>query len=354
MSSSSSEARAYFAGSSTSPLEPGIIKRRGVLPDDVSIKIHYCGICHSDLHMVRNEWGMAAYPLVPGHEIVGIVDAVGADVTKFKVGQRVGVGCLVDSCKTCDHCTHDREPYCVDKTLTYASPDKIGNLGMTHGGYSERIVVSERFVLSIPDNLDFAAAAPLLCAASTVYNPLHLANIGPGKAVGVLGVGGLGHLALQIAHALGAHVVALTRSASKKEELLSLGADQVLITSDSEALQAAHDSLDFVIDTVSDVHDINAILGLLKYNGTLNIVGASPTPLSLPTFPLLFKKLNVTGSVVCGQQLTQEMLEFCGKHNITAKIELTPLSKVNEAYDRLAKGDVRYRFVLDIKGAYSN
>lgn len=349
---STTESRAYIVPSATSPLEPGVIQRRGVLADDVSIKIHYCGICHSDLHMARNEFGMSQYPVVPGHEIVGVVDAVGSAVTKFKVGQRVGVGCYVASCKSCDRCKGDEVSYCKEGTLTYNAADKIGNLGTTKGGYSERIVVSEDYVLSIPDNLDFVGSAPLLCAGITVYNPLMTAKIGPGKSVGVLGVGGLGHMGIQLAHALGARVVALTRVASKRDELLKLGADDVLITSDTEALQSASDSLDLIIDTVSAPHDVSFVWNILRYAGTYHLVGASPAPVSVPPFPVLFKKLIVTASIIGGLKQTQEMLDFCGKHDIIAQTELTPLAKVNEAYERLEKGDVRYRFVLDIIGAY--
>lgn len=304
--------------------------------------------------MAHNEWGMARYPLVPGHEIVGIVDAVGSHVTKFKVGQRAAIGCIVDTCDSCKFCSSDLEPHCKESTWTYAGVDKVGNLGHTHGGYSERIVVSERYVLALPDNLDMAAAAPLLCAGITVWTPLVNAKIGPGKSVGVLGVGGLGHMALQLARALGAHVVALTRTASKKDQLLALGAHDVLVTSDAEALKLAADSLDLVIDTVSAEHDVNSILALLKFEGIYNVVGGSPSPLSISPFLLLFKKLNITGTSTGGIQSTQELLDFCGKHNITAKIELIALDRINEAFDRLENGDVRYRFVLDIKSAFGN
>lgn len=280
MASSPVDTRAYLVSSPTSAVEPGIIKRRAVQPDDVSITIHYCGICHSDLHMAHNDWGMASYPIALGHEIVGIVDAVGSEVTQFKVGQRAAVGCIVDSCDSCHFCSSDLEPHCKEATWTYAGVDKVGNLGITHGGYSERIVISERYVLHLPDNLDMAAAAPLLCAGITVWTPLQNAKIGPGKSVGVLGVGGLGHMALQLARALGAHVVALTRVAAKKDELLALGAHQVLVTSDADALKAAVDTLDLVIDTVSAEHEVNSIIALLKFGGirfsTLHLPLPSP------------------------------------------------------------------------------
>ena len=348
------DTRAYCAVSATADLEAGTIKRRALQPSDVSVKIHYCGICHTDLAMCRNEWGMASYPLVPGHEIVGVVDAIGSEVTKFKVGQRVGVGCIVDTCTTCDRCTDDNESHCAQFTMTYGYEDRIGKLGITQGGYSERIIVRERYVLSIPDNLDFAAAAPLLCAGITVYTPLVEAGITAGKSVGVLGVGGLGHMALKLGRALGAHVVAFTSRPEKRDELLKLGANEVIVTSDEAAVAAAKGTLDLVIDTVSGDHNIIPIINTLKFKGTFHTVGAPATPLAFASFPLLQGKLKITGSAVGSIRSTQEMLDLCGKENITSTIELIPLAKVNEAFNRLEKADVRYRFVLDIVGHYGN
>ena len=348
------DTRAFLAPSATADLEAGIIKRRAVQPRDVSIKIHYCGICHSDLHMAHNEWGMSTYPLVPGHEIVGIVDAIGSEVTKFKVGDRVGVGCIADTCKTCDRCTNDYESHCAQFSMTYGYEDRVGKLGITQGGYSERIVTQECYVLSVPDNLDFAAAAPLLCAGITVYTPLVEAGAGPGKRVGVLGVGGLGHMALKLGKALGAHIVAFTSKAEKKDELISLGADEVIVTSDAAAVEAAKGTLDLVIDTVSADHNIIPIINTLKFKGIYHTVGAPATPLAFASFPLLMNKITITGSAIGSIRSTQEMLDLCGKHNITSTVEVVPLKKVNEAYHRLEKGDVRYRFVLDIIGEYGN
>ena len=348
------DARAYYATSATSKIEAGVIKRRAVQPFDVSIKIHYCGICHSDLHMARNEWGMSKYPLVPGHEIVGVVEAVGPEVTKFKIGQRVGVGCIVDTCNTCDRCEGGHESHCANFTMTYGSEDRVGKLGHTQGGYSERYVIHERYVLNIPENLDFAAAAPLLCAGITVYTPLVEAGITAGKSVGVLGVGGLGHMAVKLGHALGARVVAFTGKPEKREELLSLGADQVIVTSDAAAVEAAKGTLDLVIDTVSGDHNIIPIINTLKFQGVYHTVGAPATPLAFASFPLLMNKLTITGSAVGNIARTQQMLDLCGEKNIVSTIEKLPLAKVNEAYERLDKGDVRYRFVLDIIGEYGN
>ena len=344
------KAKAYSVASPTAEFEPTVIERRAVRDDDVSIKIHYCGICHSDLHMARNEWHQTSYPLVPGHEIVGVVDSVGSKVTKFKVGDRVGVGCFVSTCLSCDRCEKGRDSYCNKMVSTYSVDDTVGGLGKTHGGYSESIVVQEPFVLSVPDNLDFAAAAPLLCAGITVYSPLVDAQTGPGKKIGIYGIGGLGHVAIKIARAMGAHVVAITGKESKRAELLELGAHEVLISNSetTEDLKAAHDTLDAVLDTVSAGHPIMDLVNLLKFEGRYHVLGGAPTPLSFSSFPLLKKRIFITGSLIGGIKETQDMLELCGKHNIVANIEKLPISKVNEAYVRLEKADVRYRFVLDI------
>lgn len=295
--------------------------------------------------------------MVPGHEIAGIVEEVGSEVTKHKVGDRVGVGCIVDTCKTCERCTNDLEPYCSKFSMTYNYKDRISpelnENGVTYGGYSERIVVNERYALSIPDNLSLQEAAPLLCAGITVYAPLVDAQTGPGKRVGIVGIGGLGHVALKIARALGAHVVGITRSIAKKEEILSLGAHEVIVMEDEEALKAASESLDTIVDTVSADHPIEPLLGLLKFEGRYQLVGAPSVPLKVPSFPFLRKRLHLTGTLIGSARQTQEMLDLCGKHNIGATIETLPLSEVNTALERLEKGDVRYRFVLDIKGTFT-
>ena len=348
------DTRAYYATSATSAIEAGSIQRRAVQPHDVSIKIHYCGICHTDLHMARNEFGMSKYPLVPGHEIVGVVDAVGSEVTKFKVGDRVGVGCIAETCGTCDRCTSHYENHCQKFSMTYGSEDRIGNLGITQGGYSERIITQDKYVLSIPDNLDFAAAAPLLCAGITVYTPLIEGGAGPGKRVGVLGVGGLGHMVLKLGKALGAQLVAFTSKAEKKDELLALGADEVIVTSDAAAVAAAQGTIDIIIDTVSGDHNIIPIMNTLKFRGIYSTVGAAPLPLAFASFPLLMNKITITGSAIGSIQSTQDMLDLCGKHNITSTVEVVPLKNVNEAFHRLEKGDVRFRFVLDVIGEYGN
>jgi uncharacterized zinc-type alcohol dehydrogenase-like protein len=307
------------------------------------------------IFQMQNEWHNSHYEgpgLCPGHEIVGVVDTVGSAVTKFKVGQTVGVGCIVDTCKVCDNCTHGLEPHCVQgMTMTYDDQDKISG-GFTYGGYSERIVVQERYVLSIPDGLDLAEAAPLLCAGITVYTPLSDAKIGPGKKVGVVGIGGLGHMALKLARALGAHVVAFTSKASKKDELITLGAHEAIVSSDEAELKRVANSLDLIIDTVSAGHDIVPFLNALVFKGTYCVVGAPPSGFNIPAMPLLFKRINFTGSAIGGIELTQEMLNLCGEKKFGATIELAPLKEVNTVLARLEAGDVRYRFVLDVKGAY--
>lgn len=359
--SSATTARCYCATSATDPLTPWVVPRRPIQPLDVSIQIHYCGICHSDLHHIRSEWKKTNYPIVPGHEIVGVVEAVGSEVTKFKIGDRVGVGCMVNSCRSCDSCKQGDEQYCSKSTMTYGVPDTIGNLPesagaspVTYGGYSERVLVQEPYVLSIPDNLDFAAAAPLLCAGITVWTPIVEASAGPGKKIGVLGVGGLGHMAIKIAHAFGAHVVAFTSKAEKRDELIDLGASQVIVTSDEESLASVANSLDILIDTVSADHPLMPMLNTLKFGATYHLLGASPTNLSFNAFAFLRKRIHLTGSLIGGIQKTQDMLDFCGKHNITAIIELLPFNQINEAIARLEKGDVRYRFVLDIQSEYKS
>ncbi|KAJ3319113.1 hypothetical protein HDV06_006672 [Boothiomyces sp. JEL0866] len=325
------------------------IPRRSVGPKDVKIKVKYCGMCHSDLHHCRGEWGQCGLPSVPGHEIVGTVEQVGSEVTKFKVGQIAAVGCFVNSCGTCDECKRGDVQYCANgRTDTYGSPQSDGT-SHTHGGYSESIVVTEGFVLHVPQNLDLAAAAPLLCAGITLWSPIKHYGLKAGDNVAVLGLGGLGHMGVKLAKALGCHVTVLSRSPSKNDEAYKLGAEKVLITTDSEAFKAANRTFDYILDTVSAKHDLGAYLGLLKTDGTLVIVGGVPEPLELRTFSLIGRRLKIGGSLVGSVKETQEMLDFCGEHNITADIELVPASYANKAWERMLKSDVKFRFVLDIE-----
>jgi alcohol dehydrogenase (NADP+) len=340
-------AKAYSAASATSLLASDTIERRDLTETDVQIEILFCGICHSDLHSVRDEWGGAVYPIVPGHEIVGRIAQVGSAVTQFKPGDLAGVGCMVDSDGTCPQCKAGLEQFCPNMIQTYNSPDK--HLGsVTYGGYSDSIVVDQRFVLRVPPNLDLAGVAPLLCAGITTYSPLHHWGITKGKKVGVVGLGGLGHMGVKIAHALGAHVVVFTTSPSKKEDALRLGADEVVASRNIDEMQQHAGSFDFILDTVSAEHDIDAYLNLLRLDGNMTLVGASPTKLSVAAFSLIMGRRNLSGSLIGGIAETQEMLDFCGKHNITADVEVIPIQKVNEAYDRLVKSDVKYRFSIDM------
>jgi uncharacterized zinc-type alcohol dehydrogenase-like protein len=318
--------------------------------NDVRIEILYCGICHSDLHCVRNEWSEfmpTVYPIVPGHEIVGRVTEVGSGVKKFKPGDLAAVGCLVDSDRTCPQCRKGLENMCPNMILTYNSPDKhLG--GMTYGGYSESIVVDERFTLRVPSNLALAGAAPLLCAGITTYSPMRRQGVGKGKKVGVVGLGGLGHVAVKFAHALGAHVVVFTTSPNKKDDAIRLGADEVVVSRSADEMQKHAASFDFILDAVSADHDITAYLNLLAVHGNLTLVGAPPKPLSVPSFALIFGNRSLSGSGIGGLPETQEMLDFCGAHHITADVEVIPIQKVNEAYERLLKADVKYRFCIDM------
>jgi alcohol dehydrogenase (NADP+) len=339
---------AYAAQNATTPLAPFSFQRREVGKHDVQIEILYCGVCHSDLHTVRSEWDGTTYPCIPGHEIVGRVVNVGAKVNKFKKGDTVGVGCMVDSCLTCANCKDDLEQYCENGTIwTYNSPDKHTD-GITYGGYSENIVVDKAFVLKIPKNLDLAATAPLLCAGITTYSPMHHHNVTKGQKVGVVGLGGLGHMGVKLAKALGAHVVVFTTSSNKVEDALRLGADEVVNSKNEDEMKKHLNSFHFILDTVSAKHDINAYLVLLKRDGNLTQVGVPPDPLSLNVGSLIYGRRSLSGSLIGGIKETQEMLDFCGKHNITSDIELIPIQKINEAYDRLVKGDVKYRFVIDM------
>jgi uncharacterized zinc-type alcohol dehydrogenase-like protein len=348
-------AKAYAAASATSSMNRTIIQRREPTEYDVQIEILFCGICHSDLHQVRNEWKQAlatVYPCVPGHEIVGRVTKTGTSVTKFKPGDLAAVGCMVDSDRTCGQCQAGLEQFCANGTFTYNSPDRhLG--GVTYGGYSEGIVVDERFVLHLPSNLDLAGAAPLLCAGITTYSPLRRWGITEGKKVGVVGLGGLGHMAVKLAHALGAHVVVFTTSPGKKDDAVRLGADEVVISRDSRQMKSQKGSFDFILDAVSADHDIDAYIELLRPDGTITLVGAPEKPLSVAAFSLIIGRRSLSGSLIGGLPETQEMLDFCGTHHITADVEVIPVQKVNEAYDRMLKSDVKYRFSIDMSSLKS-
>jgi uncharacterized zinc-type alcohol dehydrogenase-like protein len=344
------QAKAYSAAGATAPLASTSIPRRDLTAHDVQIEILFCGICHSDLHQVRNEWSgvmPTIYPCVPGHEIVGRVTSVGSAVTKFKAGDLAAVGCMVDSDGTCSECQAGLEQFCPNATLTYNSPDKhLG--GVTYGGYSDSIVVDERFVLRVPSNLGLAGAAPLLCAGITTYSPMRHWGVTKGKKVGVVGIGGLGHMAVKIAHALGAHVVAFTTSPNKKEDALRLGADEVVVSRNANEMQKHAGSFDFILDAVAADHDINAYLNLLRRDGNITLVGAPEKPLAVSAFNLIFGRRSLSGSPIGGMAETQEMLDFCGEHDITADVEIIPIQKVNEAYERLLRSDVKYRFSIDM------
>ena len=340
---------AIAAHSATAPLAPWSFDRRTPGPRDVQIQILFCGVCHSDLHTVRGEWGNIAYPQVPGHEIVGRVLAVGADVTRYKAGDTVGVGCLVDSCQTCASCADGLEQYCEKgSTGTYGGIEKQSGKP-TQGGYSDGIVVDERFVVRIPDGMDLAAAAPLLCAGITTFSPLREWKAGPGKRVGVVGLGGLGHMGVKLAHAMGAHVTLFTTSAGKVEDGRRLGADDVVISTDKAEMKRVRNSLDLILDTVSAPHDLDAELNLLRRDGTLVLLGGSPVPHPSPSvWPFITGRKRLAGSLIGGLPETQEMLDFCAAHGIASDIELIDAKEINVAYERMLKSDVKYRFVIDI------
>ena len=343
-------AKAYSATSATSALASTTIPRRDPTERDVQIDILFCGICHSDLHSVRNEWSEfmpTVYPIVPGHEIVGRVTKVGSEVTKYTSGDLVAVGCLVDSDRTCPQCKTGFEQYCPNLILTFNSPDKYLG-GVTYGGYSASIVVDEHFVLRVPSNLNVAGAAPLLCAGITTYSPMRHWGVSKGKKVGVVGLGGLGHMAVKFAHAFGAHVVVFTTSPGKKEDALRLGADDVVVSRNADEMQNHAGSFDFILDTVSAEHDLNAYLQLLKKDGTMTLVGAPEKPAPVAAFNLILGRHRLAGSAIGGIRETQEMLDFCAEHGITSDIELIKIQDINQAYERLAKSDVKYRFVIDM------
>jgi uncharacterized zinc-type alcohol dehydrogenase-like protein len=340
-------AKAFAATSPTSTLGALSIQRRDPLPQDVQIDILFCGICHSDLHTARNEWKGTTYPVVPGHEIVGRVAKVGSAVTKFKVGELAAVGCLVDSDHTCPECKAGFEQFCPNQVLTFGSPDPhVG--GTTHGGYSDSVVVNENFVLRVPTNLDLAGTAPLLCAGITMYSPLRRWGAAKGKKVGIVGLGGLGHMGVKLAHAFGAEVVVFTTSPGKKEDARRLGADDAVVSRNPEEMKKHAGSFDLIIDTVSADHDVDMYLRQLRRDGSLVLVGAPPKPLSVSAFALLLGRHSLSGSNIGGIAETQEMLDFCGQHNITSDVEVIPMQKVNEAYERLLKSDVKYRFSIDM------
>jgi uncharacterized zinc-type alcohol dehydrogenase-like protein len=339
--------KAYAAARATSALTAAVIDRRQPTATDVQIQILYCGVCHSDLHYARNEWHFTQYPAVPGHEIVGRVTAVGSGVKKFKVGDTVGVGCLVDSCRTCPDCRAGLEQFCVNTVMTYGSIDQ--HLGTpTLGGYSQSIVVTEDFVLRMPANLNPAAAAPLLCAGITTYSPLRHWKVGPGQKVGIVGLGGLGHMGVKFAKAFGAHVVLFTTSPGKVADGKRLGAHEVVLSRDEAQMAAQAGSFDFILDAVAATHDLNAYFNLLKRDGNLVLVGAPEKPLPVAAFPLIMRRRSFSGSLIGGLPETQEMLDFCGQHNITSDVEMIRMDQINEAYERMLKSDVKYRFVIEM------
>ncbi len=344
-----SEVKAYGAADPKADLKQINIERRDVTPRDVKIKITYCGVCHSDIHTVRNDWGGSKYPVVPGHEIIGKVLEVGSEVSNVKVGDTVGVGCMVDSCRECEPCKHDLEQFCEQGMVgTYNGKDKhLG--GHTYGGYSEEIIVDNYYVLNVPENLDENAVAPLLCAGITTFSPLNHWKVGKGDKVGVIGLGGLGHMGIKFAHAMGAHVVMITTSPGKAEDAKRLGADEVLISKDEEAMKKHANSFDFLLNTVPVGHDINPYLSLLKIDSTMCMVGAVEPLDAVHGGNLIMGRKNVAGSLIGGIKETQEMLDFCGEHNIVSDIEMIDINTINDAYERVVNGDVKYRFVIDME-----
>lgn len=345
-----SNTRSYAALSATTPLEPFSFDRRAPRPDDVAIEILYCGVCHSDLHFVRNDWGFSTYPVVPGHEIVGRVTAVGDKVEGFKVGEIVGVGCIVDSCRHCEACERGLEQYCLEGfTMTYGSPDRQDGT-TTQGGYSDKIVVSERFVLHMPEGIDLKSAAPILCAGITTYSPLKHHGVKAGHKIGVIGMGGLGHMGVKLAKALGAEVTLFTRSESKVAEAKHQGADHVVVSTDAAQMEAVAGTFDFMLDTIPVQHDLNPYLKALKFDGTHILVGLiEPIEPAIHSFELVFKRRVVAGSLIGGLPETQELLDFCAEHGIGCDVEVIDIQNINEAFERMQKGDVKYRFVIDMQ-----
>lgn len=340
--------KGYAAQSNSSGLAPWSFHRRSLGAHDVLIEIKYCGVCHTDIHFVRNDWGISVYPMVPGHEIVGVVANVGEHVKKFRPGDTVGVGCLVDSCRVCDNCNEGEEQYCLNgNTLTYSWTDKK-NGGITYGGYSNQIVVDEHFVLRISENLPLEKVAPLLCAGITTYSPLRRWKIGNGHKLGVVGLGGLGHMAVKLGVSLGAEITVLSTSPNKKEDALKLGAHKFTVTTDEEQVNNLNGYFDYILDTVSSKHDHNPYVQMLKTKGTLICLGVPPEPIEINAFPLLFSGREVAGSLIGGIAETQEMLDYCAQHNITADVEVIDIREINEAYERMERRDVKYRFVIDM------
>ncbi len=338
----------YAAQSADSPLAPFTFERRGLRPNDVAMEILYCGVCHSDLHMSRNDWGWTTFPIVPGHEIVGRVIDVGPEARRFKVGDTVAVGCLVDSCQKCDQCRNGEEQLCREGiTMTYSSPDRVTG-AITHGGYSRHLVAREEFVLRVPAALELSRAAPLLCAGITTYSPLRTWNVGPGSRVGIIGLGGLGHMAVKLASGLGAEVTVVSRNAGKEADAKALGAHALLVSTDVQAMTRAQSSFDLIIDTVPVRHDLNPYLPLLDVDGTLVIVGQLGPVDELNSFPLILGRRRVAGSPIGGIAQTQELLDFCGRKNILPECETIRMDEINEAFRRMERSDVRYRFVIDM------
>jgi alcohol dehydrogenase (NADP+) len=342
------QSKGYAAQDAKSLLAPHSFSRRDPGPTEIAIEVLFCGVCHSDLHMARNEWGQSVYPLVPGHEIVGRVIAIGTSIKKFKVGGIAAIGVIVDSCRHCAPCGRGEEHFCKEgATLTYAAKDRVDG-SITMGGYSNNYVVDERFAHSVPENLDMAAVAPLLCAGITTYSPLRHWKAGPGKKVGIVGLGGLGHMGLKFAHSFGAHVVQLTTSLKKKEDALKLGANEVVLSADANAMKAHAGTFDFILDTASAPHDLDPYLSLLKQDGTLTLVGLPDKPPSVNVFSLITRRASIAGSMIGGMPETQEMLDYCGLHKIAAEVEVIPIQKINESFERMLKQDVKYRFVIDM------
>jgi uncharacterized zinc-type alcohol dehydrogenase-like protein len=340
--------KTYAAQSADKSLELYEIERREPRENEVMIEILYCGICHSDIHQARNEWHNTSYPCVPGHEIIGKVTKIGSGVKKFKEGDIAGVGCLVDSCRKCSACKEDLEQHCEEfPTFTYNGEDRKTKEN-TYGGFSQRVVVDEDFVLKVPENLDLAAAAPLLCAGITTYSPLKRFNVGEGQKVGIVGLGGLGHMGVKFANALGAHVVVFTRTKSKEKDAKNLGAHEIIISTDEEEMNKHMNSFDFILDTVSGDHDVNAYMNLIKRSGNYVVVGAPENPLAIASFGLIFQRRHLSGSLIGGIKETQEMLDFCGEKNIVCEIEKINIDKINEAFERVLKSDIKYRFVIDM------
>ncbi len=343
-----SNTKSYAAASAVAPLAPFAFDRREPGPHDVQIDILYCGVCHSDIHQVRNEWGNSIYPMVPGHEIVGRVVKTGAHVKNFKVGDLAGIGCFVDSCRTCPNCLAGEEQFCDEgMTGTYNALERDGKTP-TYGGYSTQIVVDEKYTLHVSDKLPLSGVAPLLCAGITTYSPLRHLGVTKGHKVGVLGLGGLGHMGVKFAASFGAEVTMLSHSKSKEADAKKLGAHHFALTSDPEVLKSLRNKFDFILNTVSAPHEYGTYLDLLNTNGTMIVVGAPETPSAVPAFNLIMKRRSIMGSLIGGIRETQEMLDYCAEHNIVSEVEVIPVQKINEAYERMLKGDVRYRFVIDI------